>query len=188
MSSKSDFLTIEQLPVGWSRTSRREYLDAIALKHYNSTIERSGNGKPFLSNKSAHISISHTGNYIAFMGSAQHCCGIDIEHISRKTAHISARYATEEEEAILATLFALNPTLLIWCAKEALYKYLGIEGVDFRVDLRIISADSDTIIAMAKDREVKLRWRVVDEDLLVVHTTIGKHYDTHKDTDSLERY
>lgn len=170
MNSKGDFILIERLPEGWDRTSRKEYLDTIALKHYNCVVERDANGKPFLSNKSAHISISHTGDYIAFMGSTSQSCGIDIEHTSRKTAHLSKRYTTDEEIAICSAFFALNPTLLIWCAKEALYKYLGTQGVDFRDDLHITAVHSSTITAVAAEKKIKLEWRVMDEGLLVVHT------------------
>lgn len=174
MSSKGDFILIERLPEGWSRASRKEHLDTIALKHYNCEVERQANGKPFLSTESAHISISHTGDYIAFIGSTSRSCGIDIEHISRKTAHLSKRYTTDEEIAICSPFFALNPTLLIWCAKEALYKYIDTEGVDFRDDLHITSADSSTITAVVAEETITLQWRVMDEELLVVHTANNK--------------
>ena len=57
---------------------------------------------------------------------------------SRDFSRAESRYTTPSERALSDD--PLWPGI-VWCAKEALYKYSGRRELDFRKDLRIGSAD-----------------------------------------------
>ena len=63
---------------------------------------------------------------------------MDIEPASRDFSRAESRYTTPSERALSDD--PLWPGI-VWCAKEALYKYSGRRELDFRKDLRIESAD-----------------------------------------------
>ncbi|NNV56850.1 4'-phosphopantetheinyl transferase family protein [Limnovirga soli] len=97
--------------------------------------------KPYLPNEQYHFSISHCGNYAAAIVSSQMRVGIDIEIPTQKLYSISKKFLHTDE----ITGFGLNTNLadheeagfnlqqltLLWCAKEAVYKWWGLGGVDF---------------------------------------------------------
>lgn len=148
--------------------NKRAFSDEIASMLWNSSIDRNENGKPFLADLSQEISISHTSIYWCVMTSEKQC-GIDIELRSRKSSHISRRFASEQELALCENVFQENPSLLIWCAKEALFKHFSRTEVDFKKDLQITAATANTLQATAFNTETTLKWYTVGE-LLVVHT------------------
>ena len=94
-------------------------------------------GKPYLSDNSFHISISHTKGYAALILNKENEVAIDIERISPRIENIRTKFVSEEEEKALSQTNELIHLLLIWSAKESLYKYLGLENVDFKTQLHI---------------------------------------------------
>lgn len=64
-------------------------------------------------------------------------CGVDIEQADRRADRVAARMATPEELDLATSVFPENPPLLIWCAKEAAFKALGREGLDFKEEIRL---------------------------------------------------
>ena len=93
-------------------------------------------GKPILNHsKFKHISISHSRDFVAVFIHEKLNLGIDIENISRNYIAIEKKYLSETEEAQVDK----NPILhsLYWCAKEAIFKLVPDEGVDFKHQIRI---------------------------------------------------
>jgi phosphopantetheinyl transferase len=118
--------------------------------------------KPYLPNEQYHFSISHCGDYAAAIVSNNQRVGIDIEIPSPKVEKIMDKFLSKREQEIFNTQSsALNspffaqsaltthnsqltthnlPTrqagsellTLLWSAKEAIYKWNGDGGVDFR--------------------------------------------------------
>ncbi|MFV0417255.1 MAG: 4'-phosphopantetheinyl transferase family protein [Dysgonomonas sp.] len=94
-------------------------------------------GKPFLVDQSYHISVSHTKNYVAVAINEEKHIGLDIEYISEKIKRVRSRviasteYIDKENELI--------HLLLHWSAKEAMFKFLDVEGVDFLNNLFVSS-------------------------------------------------
>jgi 4'-phosphopantetheinyl transferase EntD len=103
--------------------------------------------KPYLPHEQYHFSISHSGSYAAAIVSRQQRAGIDIELYSPKTALVKDKFLSEGEQSLLEHLLtgnhqpAIDCTLLstkhqlftlLWCAKEAVYKYWGAGGIDFK--------------------------------------------------------
>ena len=82
-------------------------------------------GKPILNN-GLTISISHTRGYIAIILSETKNVGIDIEYVSDRVEKISSRFMREDESAD-----DIMSLLVLWCAKETLYKLFSSEHLDF---------------------------------------------------------
>jgi len=94
-------------------------------------------GKPYLSDNSYYISISHTKGYAALILNKENDVAVDIERITPRIENIRTRFVNEEEEKALSQTNELIHLLLYWSAKESLFKRLGLENVDFKTQLRI---------------------------------------------------
>ncbi|MDL2214754.1 4'-phosphopantetheinyl transferase superfamily protein [Dysgonomonas sp. OttesenSCG-928-M03] len=106
-----------------------------ALIGEEKVIGYSSNGKPYLTDNSYAISISHTKGYAAVILSKNKRVGIDIEYMSEKVKRVRDKFISENEY-----IDPDNETvhlLLHWSAKETIYKALGLMGVDFKEDLFI---------------------------------------------------
>jgi len=110
---------------------KKEFLACrILLNHFdeNLKISYSKNGSPNLNNHQ-YISISHSGDLVCIIISEKEI-GIDIELISEKTLRTSSKFTkkinlTKEEST------------LIWCIKEAVFKFHKIGNVDFIKDISV---------------------------------------------------
>jgi len=94
-------------------------------------------GKPYLSDNSFHISISHTKGYAALIINKENEVAIDIEKIAPRVENVRQRFVNEEEEKALSQSNERIHLLLYWSAKESIFKWLGVENVDFKADLHI---------------------------------------------------
>ncbi len=110
-------------------------------------IEIADTRKPFLPNEEYHFSISHCGDYAAVIVSKDHRVGIDIERVTAKVERIQHKFLNEEELEMVAswrlpvdsmlTDQHLNFLTLLWCCKEAVFKWIGSGGVDFKNDIHL---------------------------------------------------
>lgn len=94
-------------------------------------------GKPYLNDDSAFISISHTRGYVAVM-LGEKPLGIDIEQYGARVHKVASRFMREDERAGTWQEDDTWGLLLHWSAKEAMFKCLGEQEVDFREHLRIL--------------------------------------------------
>ena len=83
-------------------------------------IVYSSEGKPFLSDHSFYISISHTKGYVAVALSSLNSVGIDIEQYGQRVHRVSDRYIRPDEQ------------VLYWSAKETIFKRMENADADFR--------------------------------------------------------
>lgn len=67
-------------------------------------------------------------------------CAIDTESVTRNLERTSARFISPAERVLSASGDPEFP-VMIWCAKEALYKFSGRRELDFLTDLEITAAD-----------------------------------------------
>ncbi|HEX4956949.1 MAG TPA: 4'-phosphopantetheinyl transferase superfamily protein [Lacibacter sp.] len=97
--------------------------------------------KPFLPDEQYHFSISHCGNYAAAIASTEQRVGIDIEHPTEKIFRIIHKFLNEDEKQLLnqpmSSSQLLQTATLLWSAKEAMFKWYGDGGVDFRKHMQI---------------------------------------------------
>lgn len=98
-------------------------------------------GKPLLQNTDyQHISISHSREFVAIYIHKNKNIGIDIESTNRNYTPILKKYLSENE------LIQVNNSTLLqclyWCAKEALFKMVEEDGIDFKKQFEILAVDS----------------------------------------------
>ena len=98
-------------------------------------------GKPYLSDNSYYIGISHTKGYAALILNKENEVSVDIERITARIENIRTRFVNEEEEKALSKTNELIHLLLLWSSKESLYKRLSLENVDFKTQLHISPFD-----------------------------------------------
>jgi len=125
-----------------------EYLTVrLALKRLlgkDTLIKYNNDGKPFLVDNSHCISISHTNGWVAVMAHPSMEVGIDIEIPTEKIKKISSRFLSPIEQEELHEDFNLSQIQLAWSAKEALYKTIGKDALDFAKQLRIFPFEVKT--------------------------------------------
>jgi phosphopantetheinyl transferase len=113
-------------------------------------IEIADTRKPFLLDEQYHFSISHCGDYAAAIVSKDSRVGIDIEIPVDKILKIADKFLSKEEHSIFNIQYSIIsdddfrlPTLL-WSAKEAVFKWYGSGGVDFRKEIQLLQQHKGT--------------------------------------------
>ncbi len=94
-------------------------------------------GKPYLVNSSKHISLSHSYDYAAVIISDGKKVGVDIELIKHKIKTIKHKFLSDVELAQKQIGDNTNGLYVCWCAKEAIYKWHGKKGLEFKRDIHI---------------------------------------------------
>ena len=104
----------------------------ILLNIYNKDlkISYSKNGSPNLSNHQ-YISISHSDDLVCIIISDKKV-GMDIEMISEKSLRLKERFINSHH-----TILNKEKSTLIWCIKEAVFKFHEIGNVDFIKDISV---------------------------------------------------
>ena len=121
-------------------------------------------GAPELDN-GKHISISHSKELIAVIISDKKT-GLDIEEISEKSLRLASKFVSEKN------LIKLNKEkgTLIWCIKEAIYKWHQKGGVDFIKDIVIpefFAKEHGTVTAYFRKKELNLNYLKINKHYLV---------------------
>lgn len=89
-------------------------------------------GKPYLTDHSAFISISHTKGYVAVMLASLVPVGIDIEQYAQRVHKVSDRYIRSDEHVEPYLGDVTWGLLLHWSAKEAVFKRMENADADLR--------------------------------------------------------
>jgi len=140
-------------------------------------IVYSETGKPMLKESGYCISISHSGDYEVVFVHPTDEVGVDIQVVTPKILKILKRFANEREFAHAEG--DVWRSLVIWCAKEALFKWYANGEVDFRHELEVASFDlmeHGELKAWVKKsdpaKELTLRYEKL-EDAMLVYTVNG---------------
>lgn len=104
-----------------------EYIDCRMDEH----------GKPYLPNLGYHISLSHSYDYAAVIVGKKRLVGVDIELIKQKINLIKLKFLSDSEYNQLQIGDNIEALYACWCAKEAIYKWHGRKGLEFRKDIHI---------------------------------------------------
>ena len=116
-------------------------------------IEIADTRKPFLPDEQYHFSISHCGDYAAAIVSRNKRVGIDIEIPVEKIGRIMYKYLSAKEHEIFnlvpgaesdSTIMSFDEPTLLWSAKEAVFKWYGNGGVDFRRQIQLLKQHEGT--------------------------------------------
>ena len=121
-------------------------------------------GAPELDN-GKHLSISHSNELVTVIISETKS-GIDIEQISEKTLRIASKFVSEKN------LIKLNKekATLIWCLKEAIYKWHQKGGVDFIKDIIIPEFNLEEhgkVTTYFREKELNLNYLKINNHYLV---------------------
>ena len=95
------------------------------------------NGKPYFQTGEAHLSISHTRGYASVILSATNEVGIDIERVGERIHKLAHKFVRDDEYLPNDAVQRTHTLLLIWSAKEVMFKCMNEEGVDFRQHLHV---------------------------------------------------
>jgi len=94
-------------------------------------------GKPYLVNSAYHISLSHSYDYAAVIIGKEKSVGVDIELIKTKIHRIQQKFLSPPELAQLQVKDNTEGLYVCWCVKEAVYKWYGKKGLEFKRDIHI---------------------------------------------------
>lgn len=102
-------------------------------------VSYDADGRPSLTDHSFEISISHTKGYAALAWHPSKAVGVDIERRTDRVMRVVSRYVNADEKAFLQSSCFSSPDgeLLLWTAKEALYKTVGIRLLDCQNQLTV---------------------------------------------------
>ena len=173
-ATAEELQSVEGITASSRRAARLAWRALLRSMLLPTTVEVSylSNGKPEIRNSQyRHISVSHSRDYVA-VALSQEPCGVDVERIDRNFERVKSRYMTAAE-ALLSD--DARWSAVVWCAKEALYKYAGREGVDFLRDIVIVSAQQQgqswsLVAELLGSEQVKLRGECLGEHHILVFT------------------
>ncbi|WP_297100053.1 4'-phosphopantetheinyl transferase superfamily protein [uncultured Draconibacterium sp.] len=138
------------------------------------TIHRDKFGKPSLINSDLNISITHSADLAAIILSDKNI-GIDVEQRHRNIDKVVTRFACPAEiEFIEKSNDPQLVKILLWSAKEAIFKCCGIQGVQFNEQIKITPFDynaqsnfSGALRHPDKEVSYELFFRIIKNNILV---------------------
>jgi len=116
-------------------------------------IEIADTRKPFLPEAQFQFSISHCGDYAAAIVSRDKRVGIDIEIPVEKIGKIMYKYLSAKEHELFnlvpgaessSQVLSYDEPTLLWSAKESVFKWYGLGGVDFRRQIQLLRQQVET--------------------------------------------
>lgn len=131
--------------------------------------------KPYLPQDQFKFSISHCSDLAAAIISQSHQVGIDAEIISPVLFKVKNRFLNATEQQFVASIEAqhqLTVLSLLWCAKEAVYKWYGLGAVDFRAMIL-----TDPFIYRSNTDEVQITASFVKNNEITPLTMQGRIFN-----------
>lgn len=116
-------------------------------------------------NTNDFISISHSNNLVVIAVSKSKV-GVDIEKIDDRAIKLASKFISNENIANLS----IKKATLIWCCKEAIYKWHQKGNLNFKDDIKIESFDvkeSGEIFANFNDNKLTLNYKEFNRHFLV---------------------
>jgi len=93
--------------------------------------------KPFLSDNSFNISISHSKKLTSILLGKHKQVGIDLEFMSHRINKIAHKFINDNEYITSNKAFEQLHLYIHWCAKEAIYKICDKKNINFKENLTI---------------------------------------------------
>lgn len=139
---------------------------------HNFSISYLSNGKPLLHHPQYQkISISHSRNFVAVIVHRSREAGIDIEETSRDFSRVAQRYLSDRE--LKNTTGNNGLKCLYWCIKEAIFKLIEEDGIDFKKQIAIFQDAKNPdqyqaeYLANGKGRRLNISYDFIAENCLV---------------------
>ena len=165
---------IELLNTRSNPKRKNEFLGVRHLRNQlkiNSPILYHSNGRPYYSASELALSISHTKEFIA-LANAGFPIGIDIEQKDRDAGRIINKFAREDEKVLCSTEDK-DWYLQLWCAKEAIYKLVGLDNLSFKNEIHVHTRqkEAETIFLSATVHQGTQKHEIEVQ----IRETIGLH-------------
>lgn len=119
--------------------------------------------KPFLKDRTEHISISHSHNKLAIIINEKENTGIDIELLRDKVIKIKHKFLSDSEMEFANE--DVDKLITIWAAKEAMYKVYGLKELDFKKNLFVEKFEGAVIFGKIDNGNFKKQYRLVSENI-----------------------
>ena len=148
--------------LAWRRIVRRELGREVVID-YNDT------GAPCVDTPNIYISIAHCPERVA-VAIAEERIGVDIESRERNFLAAASRFMSKEERALCHDE---DWAAMVWCTKEACYKYHGKRGIDLLDDIRIEYYNPTTRrigVRFEDSSSVEVEISLHDKKYIVAHT------------------
>ena len=132
---------LEEISLFRSESQRKQKLAVRAL--LNEVFEEKmylnhhDNGQPYLENCVTNISITHTDRNVAIIIHDEDDLGIDIESLDRDFSAVEKKALSEEEIEDLDDEKKNEQLAIYWCAKEAIFKRMSQNRVDFAEQIEV---------------------------------------------------
>ena len=170
---------LEEIMLFRSENQRKQKLAVRAL--LNEVFEEKmylnhhDNGKPYLENCATNISITHTDKYVAIIIHDEEEVGIDIESLDRDFAVVEKKALSEEEIEDLDDEKKNEQLAIYWCAKEAIFKRMSQNRVDFAEQIEVEKfnlrkegeLDATFIHKDEHEEDFELEYMMIDRHVLV---------------------
>ena len=104
-------------------------------------------GAPRIKESDTHISISHSAYLVGVAVSNLYPIGLDIEHKAEQVLRVREKFLNDTELAITSPNDKIV-NLYYWTAKEAVYKAVEADGIDFRNDIHKPLSYRNTFVAI----------------------------------------
>lgn len=171
MSLEHDFPDVaQQLSVKHPRTQLQRYASRLLLAQMLGEmpqVVKDEHGKPVLPNHPFELSISHTDGYAAILLGTDKL-GVDVQHYKPNVMKVRDRFLDENE---LEMAQDIETTTLFWAAKEAIYKYNALPGLDFRDPITIHSIEQEILpssfVYKGQETKLNLGWERLENAMLV---------------------
>ncbi|MGL4806456.1 MAG: 4'-phosphopantetheinyl transferase family protein [Bacteroidales bacterium] len=125
-----------------SHTRKIEFLSVRCLIYellgHLPVIKYTETGKPYFAENNLHLSITHTkGNFAAVILSEDPFIGIDIEIPSDRVLRIENKFLSADEISLINPSSRIETLMIMWSAKETLFKAIDTNEIDFKKHLKI---------------------------------------------------
>tara|TARA_Y100000385_G_C12986799_1_gene591014 strand:+ start:161 stop:739 length:579 start_codon:yes stop_codon:yes gene_type:complete len=115
--------------------------------------------------KNNFISISHSSNLTAIILS-NNKVGLDVEKISSRPVMLASKFISKKNHVDLSE----EKATLIWCCKEAIFKWYQIGKIDYLKDIKInsfVTKEKGQLTAEFKNQIFNIHYRKIDAHFLV---------------------
>jgi phosphopantetheinyl transferase len=131
-------------------------------------FRKAESGMPYLENSQRHISLSHTKEHSAVMICDAGVCGIDIETVHPRVQKVAHKFMNDSEKGLLKSDDDFETMMLLWSAKETIYKLYGNKKVDFKEhlllsDLNFTTPQTGTLKGTLRKDEFQLELKIMFE-------------------------
>lgn len=128
------------------------------------------NGRPYIEGLDCRISLSHSGIYAAAIKSTTGSVGIDIEETTERIKKIAHKFINDYEWQYLEGENDLETMYLLWAGKEAIFKWYGDGGVDFKHHMKILlpiangAHSVDAVLSKNGEQKLTLHTTLMDDN------------------------